>query len=76
MSAPNGHRTRSPIYVGTGSPASADLAEYYHRGWKDLGLLIIDPEDVHDEIERQFLIGIAERRYGRRGYSGSGRSAE
>lgn len=76
MSAPNGYPRTSPIYVG-GSPASGpDLADLYQRAWKERGVFAVDPEDVHDEIERQFLIGIAERRYGRRGYSGSGRGAE
>ena len=35
--------------------------------WHRMGLAVIDPEDVHDEIERQLVIGLANKAYGRRG---------
>ena len=35
--------------------------------WHRMGLAVIDPEDVHDELERQLVIGLANKAYGRRG---------
>ena len=32
--------------------------------WHRLGLAVIDPEDVHDELERQLVIGLAKWVFG------------
>ena len=35
--------------------------------WFELGLAVLDPEDIHCDVERQIVINLAEKAYGRRG---------
>jgi len=67
MSAPNGYPTRSPIYVGPGSAACHDPADLYRQAWKRFGLVVVDPEDLNNDFDRQHCINIANRLYGKRG---------
>ena len=49
---------------GRTEPPAEDLRR---RAWHGLGLVVLDPEDIHDELERQMVLNIAHRLYGRRG---------
>lgn len=49
-----------------GAEAERRNREKYKEAWHKLGLLVIDPEDINDEWERQLLINRADKEYGRR----------
>ncbi len=63
---------RSRVYDLANAPApvgeearrrNTDLKK---EGWHKFGLLVIDPEDVPSDFDRQILINIANKQYGHR----------
>lgn len=50
-----------------GAEAERRNLSLFCEAWRKRGLLVIDPEDVNNDYERQVLINVANQRYGRRG---------
>ena len=65
-------RLVSKIYsMGEAPPRTSAEIEEDHRqarrkAWHELGLAVLDPEDINDDWLRQALINEADRKYGRR----------
>lgn len=63
----------SPIYgLAPGDPPTGAEAERRNdevraTAWRKHGLLVIDPEEIHDEWMRQGLINLGDKLFGRRG---------
>lgn len=67
-----GHPRISPIYgrgpaVRSEGQELRDRDEFRRRAWHELGLAILDPEDVADDWLRQGVTNEANRLFGRRG---------
>ena len=45
----------------------ASLKQLRLRAWKELGVLVIKPEELNDDLERITLQSIGSRIYGKRG---------
>ena len=43
-----------------------NIGELRRRLWHELGLALLDPEDMRDDFERQAIINEANRQFGRR----------
>lgn len=64
----------SSIYnMANADPPTGEVAEsinnrMFKRAWQQHGLLVINPQTINDEWERQHLINVAEAAYGKRGH--------
>lgn len=50
-----------------GAEADRRNREARSEAWHKLGVAVIDPEDINDDWERQLVINIADKQFGRRG---------
>ena len=46
--------------------SEAELERMAARAWHNFGIVLLRPEDLPNPLDRQALINVAERRYGRR----------
>lgn len=66
-------RLISPIYTrANGDPPQGEEARRrnhaaFKKAWHEHGLAVINPDDVLDDWEKQTVINIASRLYGKRG---------
>ena len=47
--------------------SEAELERMAARAWRDHGIVLLRPEDLPNPFDRQAVINVAERRYGKRG---------
>jgi len=71
MTGPTGHRSSLSRVLGPSNLAADELVTMRCAAWHSQGIVVLRPEDVHDDRARQTLINEANRLYGRR--SGGGR---
>lgn len=63
----------SPIYhraneePPTGAEAERRNLEAFREAWQRMGLVVIYPDQILDDWERQVVINVANRKYGQRG---------
>lgn len=51
----------------TGHEAEIRNEEAFTRAWQQMGLVVIYPDQITDDWERQTVINVANRQYGQRG---------
>lgn len=67
-------RCRNPLSPRDATPPDAKaLDEMARRAWRDRGIVILWPERIRDDWDRQHLLNLANRFYGPRHGSSSGR---
>jgi hypothetical protein len=66
MIGPRGHRSCLARTQGRAAPTDDDLLDMRRAAWRKQGVIMLRPEDVHDDWTRQALVNEANRLYGRR----------
>jgi hypothetical protein len=66
MIGPGGYRSCLARAQGRAAPTDEDLIAMRRAAWRHQGVVVLRPEDVHDDWTRQVLINEANRLYGRR----------
>jgi hypothetical protein len=66
MTGPAGYRSCLARAQARAAPTDDDLLAMRRAAWRKQGVIMLRPEDIHDDWTRQALINEAERLYGRR----------
>ena len=65
MTRPSSHRSSLAGVAACSAATSDDLLTMRRAAWRQQGVVVLRPEDVHDDWTRQALINEANRLYGR-----------
>jgi hypothetical protein len=66
MTGPAGYRSSLARAAACSAPSEEGLLAMRSAAWRHQGVVVLRPEDVHDDWARQALINEANRLYGRR----------
>ena len=66
MTGPAGYRSSLARAAACSAPSEEGLLAMRRAAWRSQGVIMLRPEDVHDDWTRQALINDANRMYGRR----------
>ena len=66
MTGPAGYRSSLARAAACSAPTAEALLAMRRAAWRSQGVIMLRPEDVHDDWTRQALINEANRLYGRR----------
>ncbi len=66
MIGPARHRSSMSRVLGPSNLAADELVMMRRAAWHSQGIVVLRPEDVHDDGARQALINEANRLFGRR----------
>ena len=71
MMGPAGYRSSLGRAQARHAAIGEDLLAMRRAAWRQQGVVVLRPEDIHDDWTRQALINEANRLYGRRQGDGS-----
>jgi hypothetical protein len=66
MTGPPGYRSSLARAAACGPSPEIELVAMRRAAWRHQGVVVLRPEDVHDDWTRQALINEANRLYGQR----------